>query len=191
MSKSRIVFTGILIWSFLAVHSGKAQVGDSSRISLKGMNTVFFEIFGPGYMSSVNFARVVYDDGKIILSPRIGLGGSFLANVRGWNVPLELNLLLGKSTHYFETGLGLGYHSYSTKLGASAEDKSFNSLNLSLRIGYRYQPSKNGLFFNIAFTPMFSVGSSAWVRNSEQISIGNPFQPWMGLGVGYSFKKNK
>jgi hypothetical protein len=158
---------------------------------MKGMNAVFFEIFGPGYMSSINYTRAIYDDGKIILSPRIGFGGSFLANVRGWNIPLELSMLLGKSTHYFESGLGLGYHSYSTKLGSSAEDKSFNSLNLSLRIGYCYRPLKNGLFFNIAFIPMFSVGSSAWVRNSEQISIGNPFQPWMGLGVGYSFKKNK
>lgn len=191
MSKRRITILGVLFWYFIILNSGKAQVSDSSRIKMKGMNTVFFEIFGPGYMSSINYSRVIYDDGKIILAPRIGFGGSFLANVRGWNIPLELNLLLGKGTHYFESGLGLGYHSYTTKLNTSSEDKSFNTLNMSLRIGYRYQPPKNGLFFNIAFTPMFSVGSTAWVRNSEQISIGNPFQPWMGLGVGYSFNKNQ
>ena len=154
-------------------------------------NTVFFEGFGNGLYSSINFDRILYRDGNFATSFRIG----YSQYQTGGLVPMELNFLgMGKITGcYSEFGIG-----YSPLIGAD-----YDMSIVSLRLGFRYQQPKGGLFFRAAFLPLYQFPNKDYrervaINNGVYGNIENSsvtpnaegrFLPWFGLSIGYTIQK--
>jgi len=137
-------------------------------------NSLYYELGGTGFsFYSVNYERII-SKGKIV-SLSIGCGLSLLTNQStethvGFNgnqlkIPVQANLLFGRREHKFEFGYGMPF-------GLSKPEFGIEGGFYVLRLGYRYQSSKNGLFLRASINPSF-------------VAI-IPF-PMGGFGLGYTF----
>ncbi len=121
----------------------------------------FIEYGGNGLIASINYdARFLKtQDG---FGYRIGLGAVLTDVFRaraGLTIPIGLNYLAGKKSHFFESGLGLTI------------DVDAGEVIFVPSIGYRYQPLHNGFTFRIFASPL--------IRHSSIF--------WAGLSFGYKF----
>jgi hypothetical protein len=95
--------------------------------------------------------------------------------------PLEFNHLVGKKRSSFISGVGL-LPVYAT-LSADGQltdyqfvnDDGFGLVGGFLTFGYRFQPKKTGIMFQINWNPMILRGSG--------FNAG-----WFGIGLGMGFK---
>jgi hypothetical protein len=67
-------------------------------------------------------------------------------------------------------------------IDVGSKTESLRALYGSLRIGYKFQKPKKGLFLKAAFTPLIKIYQFSKL---EQNFSG--FLPFVGLSVGYSF----
>lgn len=144
---------------------------------LKYQKSVNLDLLGGGFFLNFSFdmrLRKGVSDG---LGFKVGVGG-FKALGYGdlfvATLPIEVNYLIGKGNRSLELGIGL-LNSYGTnsKESSSFLKDGFNTGTFYPKIGYRYQPSKNGFTYNIAYTPLIN---------------SNGFKHYFGFGVGYSFR---
>ncbi|MDR1739527.1 MAG: hypothetical protein LBR45_02075, partial [Bacteroidales bacterium] len=94
----------------------------------------------------------------------------------------QFNYLYGKK-HHLEIGTGITapfflYYHYYTQ-----EWRTNSGIIIPLRIGYRYQRSDGGVFWKIAFVPLFGKGMYFPVGKTGKI----PFFPSGGVSIGYTF----
>lgn len=141
------------------------------------------EIFGPGSLYSLNFdTRFLKRERG--LGYRIGIGGSPLGTLgescnSGVQVslPLGLNYLFGKNTHYIEVGGGIvPTITGGTKVYCLDMKKSFFSDETGtyeyILAGYRYQPDKKkGFTYRAFISPLFQKDFNAKL--------------WGGFSIGY------
>jgi hypothetical protein len=131
---------------------------------------IYGEVGGPGLLGSINYdMRLTPQESG--LGFRVGIGGVFIPVLVGsaFALPVELNYLIGKDKkNYLELGAGFTYLSISSY--NSESDRIRGSFGFG-SIGYRYAPAAGGLFFKIAFNPLF----------------GDEFVPFGGVGLGYKF----
>ncbi len=84
--------------------------------------------------------------------------------------------IIGKGNHHGDFGIGLtGITSNNIEPYTFGVKK--NRLLAVPRISYRYQKPTGGLMLRVGFTPTVDLSS---------VSV-NPFGPWFGLAIGYSF----
>lgn len=114
--------------------------------------------------------------------------------IRGFNVPVELNCLLGKAQKRSRLELGLGVNlglykhteGYSLECGGPAEpstiekDYMFGYFAFG-NIGYRYQKPK-GFLFRVGISPKFDFGDKNGIDSYVGILSLIPY-----LSFGYSF----
>ena len=114
--------------------------------------------------------------------------------IRGFNVPIELNCLLGKAQKRRRLELGLGVNlglykhteGYSLECGGPAEpstiekDYMFGYFAFG-NIGYRYQKPK-GFLFRVGISPKFDFGDKNGIDSYVGILSLIPY-----LSFGYSF----
>lgn len=150
---------------------------------VKKVNSFFFEGGGNGIFGSVNYDRVV-NYPAFALSLRIGASIYPSENQDDHNIypiiPLEINTLWGRKTHFIEGGLGVStLFLYPT---TSQEKSRYLFLGFA-RIGYRLQKD-NGMFLRIGFTPvLFDLA----VNEPNNAVRGFQFVPWAGISIGESF----
>ncbi|MGV3613008.1 MAG: hypothetical protein ACO1N0_18755 [Fluviicola sp.] len=171
---------------------------------IKNKHTVYAELFGQGFSGSLNY-DLLFNSAKkwkrsltvgIIAVPRsVGFGdGAYIG------VPVSYNWLFGTKRSYLELGAGL-----TTQIG---EESDFGSDQKRLsniytyftpKIGYRFQPYKNGIFFRATLTPHVAlVNTNVSTRNGSLMTSNSFFQnfmnlgyrafPWFGVSLGYTFK---
>jgi hypothetical protein len=173
----RLLKAIMIVW-LAATQTAMAQQNESTQKS------VYLELFGASTLVGVN-----YDARLKPNSPwgyRVGLGYTYSeynglfsgsTSLRGVDVPLEGNYLLGKKRSKLELGFGvnLGYYTekskeWTIKKVAEEDDITYyiteyvgeNSHNLwgyyfFGNIGYRYQPA-HGFQFRAGINPSFNLG---------------------------------
>jgi hypothetical protein len=125
-------------------------------------NAVYFELFGPGILYSVNYERRI--------SPHVSLRAGFTTWSLGHSIltlflleeskftafPVMVNYITGPmKSHHFEIGAGVMPSFFSGKAFFSDEDAKDQSLLLGIgSLGYRYQPPDGGFFFRVTLTPL-------------------------------------
>lgn len=187
----------LLIVFLAASQTAMAQQDESTQKSL------YAELLGASNLIGVN-----YDSRFKPNSPwgyRVGLGYTYSKNynmfsgsnsLKGVDVPLEANYLLGKKRSKLELGLGLnlGYYTekydvwtlkkvseedgipYYTTEYAGEDSHSTWGYYFFGNIGYRYQPS-HGFQFRAGISPSFNFGGKHAVTKSifPYISFGYVF----------------
>jgi hypothetical protein len=187
----------LLIVLLAASQTTMAQQDESTQKSL------YAELLGASNLIGVN-----YDSRFKPNSPwgyRVGLGYTYSKNynmfsgsnsLKGVDVPLEANYLLGKKRSKLELGLGLnlGYYTekydvwtlkkvseedgipYYTTEYAGEDSHSTWGYYFFGNIGYRYQPS-HGFQFRVGISPSFNLGGKHAVSKSifPYISFGYVF----------------
>lgn len=187
----------LLIVLLAATQTAMAQQDESTQKSL------YAELLGASNLIGVN-----YDSRFKPNSPwgyRVGLGYTYSKNynmfsgsnsLKGVDVPLEANYLLGKKRSKLELGLGLnlGYYTekydvwtlkkvseedgipYYTTEYAGEDSHSTWGYYFFGNIGYRYQPS-HGFQFRAGISPSFNFGGKHAVTKSifPYISFGYVF----------------
>ena len=162
-------------------------------------NSVYVEVFGNGFVYSVNYDRIIPLSDQLKLAPRVGF--EYLAQKKTYSpiygqfhIPVELNLLWAKraqSKNFVETGLGLTLlstptvYDFSSVNGAepTGYPLSFRMARIGLfRAGFRHQKPEGGL--------MYRVGVLARVSKDDFAPYST--QPlfdriWPSLSLGYSF----
>jgi hypothetical protein len=142
-------------------------------------NTVFFEGFGNGLYSSINYDRIFKRKYNSAVSLRVG----YSQNDVGAFIPIELNYLDAgiKPGCFAELGIG------ATPL-VFAKTDGFASV-FFLRVGFRYQQPKGGFFFRFGFLPGYSTTYS--YMNERYYGVTHPcgFIPWYGISIGYTIQK--
>lgn len=142
-------------------------------------NAIYFELFGPGILYSVN-----YDFRPIRpLALRAGYSSwsmpTFFLFVDGWfkfqAFPLTASYLTGQGNQCFEVGGGvvpMHVEIEGTDFFFGMEIEGSKTILLGTgTFGYRFQP-KNGLFFRAALTPLFNT---------------NNLVLYGGVSIGYCF----
>ena len=132
-------------------------------------NKIYGELLGSGFGISANYERCVWQDDKVSINARIGIGTAILINA----LPiLGFNACLGKGQSKFEIGVN-ALRVYSIGLLDGNENTSIYANPI---IGYRFE-SREGFLFRFAFTPFLNPDP-----NTEF-----PFFPWLGISFGGAF----
>lgn len=172
---------------------------DSLKIdSLKKVRaeSIYFESGGAGWLFTLNY-DTRFNKRRNGLGLRIGAGyfrrtfvSLFSSDLPGnpphpntyFTVPLQLNYLLGKKSHFAEFGVGATFTMFNGA-GRSSNvlfpiTKPGNQYKLinTVTAGYRYQPLNGGINFRINVDMFYSA-----------IFV----MPTAGLSVGYTFKAKK
>lgn len=153
-------------------------------------NTIFGEFGSNSLLYSINYDRILINKEKWKFAGRLGFGYYFGGTHKHsiFDFPSEFTFLIGKSKHFFETGLGVTYN-----LETYPESEYYYNIEplhyiyLFSRFGYRYQRPQGGFFFKgglNVFGPM-SKNSRYAFAYSEFIWV------LAGVAVGYTFKQRK
>ena len=135
-------------------------------------NNIYGELFGSGFLLSLNYERELYRDENVKFNFRIGTGTAIFVNA----VPLAgVNLLFGKNNNNFELGFN-GIRTYAISIMGG--DGNYVLANPVL--GYRYVSDK-GLVFRASFTPFFQL------YDPDDCVTDELFVPFAGISLGYSF----
>ena len=140
-------------------------------------NAFYLEALGAGGYGSVNYERLLFQQKKLHIGVRLGVGTYPLRDFKtNFNpdimVPFGINAYYG-TTHHVELGIG---QTFSSVVKARSSDFSLtreNNLNSYFNIGYRYQKGERGMVFRLNYCPI--------------ISSNKPFKNWFALSIGYSF----
>jgi hypothetical protein len=142
---------------------------DSARVNHYKPNSIYIEVLGSSYfLYNITYDRIIYHKNNLGVTTGLGIQ----AIPSGWGMvasfSTQANLIIGH-IHYFETGIGFTYY-----IG--------NEYCAPIRIGYRFQRDKGGLFFKAAFTPVIQKAYFMdW--DNEHVRI----RPWGGIAIGVSF----
>jgi hypothetical protein len=117
---------------------------------------LYFLIGGSGPILSVNYDRRLQKKVNGI-GFAAGLGFYGISGISIFSVPVSINYLIGRSTHFMEVAAG------TTFISAAATDifdggGSGSVFIHHINAGYRYQPTRGGFFFRGGISPLFSEG---------------------------------
>ena len=162
----KILFFAVLVLG-IEMH-GHAQV---DTIKLREINkqsrivtdrppqAVYFQIGGSGPILSANYDRRF---GKKLN------GAGFAAGIGYWrdfginilSIPVSINYLLGRKTHYLGVAAGTTFVSAEVDWFDS-EDETASGFIHHVNLGYRHQPASGGFFFRGGISPLFGGGDYA------------------------------
>lgn len=115
-----------------------------------------------------------------------GLGNMYLTDVptnntspnrRRLALPIGVNYIMGRKQHGVELGAGVNPQ---VPLSNIRDGFEYNGTVLNMRLGYRFQPRREGFTGRVAWIP--TAEKFAYATNHE-LNLRN-----VGLSVGYSFK---
>lgn len=162
---------------------------------------VYAELAGGSILAGISFdsrfnrqSHFGYRVGLAYTIREIGEFGSCVSDhIRGFNIPLEVNCLVGKLWKKSHLELGFGVNSglyentleYTRNCGGGDSYKVEKSTKFGYfvfcNVGYRYQKS-DGLLFRVGLSPKLDFGGINGLLNYVGIFSFVPY-----LGVGYSF----
>ena len=169
-------FLFIALFLFCTAYAATAQVdtirlrGDGSRpkiVTDRPPQAVYFQVLGSGPILSVMYDRRL---GKKVngLGFAVGLGywGEDGDNI--FSIPVQLNYLFGRQTHFIELAGGTTY----VTAAESFFDTESSGFIYHINLGYRHQPTKGGFFFRGGYSPLFYDGENV---TSFYLGFGHNF----------------
>jgi hypothetical protein len=150
-------------------------------------NAIFHETnwdFSRLGINSIKWDHILKCGDRSMVSFCLGINYFTFPKVYGAGVPLELNLLIGRSALLFEMGLGINYlYFYKNYDNGVRYTDNVHWGAITGRLGLRYEAEKS-LFLRAGFTPMYAV-----IGNNDVPYFGGKPMFWMaGLGIGYTFR---
>ena len=189
----KIVLCSLICWMYVIC---KAQIQTPRAVYLEFVGASI--PIGINYDSRFPDSRFGY---RVGVAYTIGSMGEMFTGdgmkdeeIRGINVPIELNCLIGKSQKKskFELGVGVNLGIYEHAVGYSLEcggptdpstiekDCMFGYFAFG-NIGYRYQNTK-GFLFRVGISPKFDFGGKNGIDSYVGVLSFIPY-----LSFGYSF----
>lgn len=167
--------------------SYKKHVPGPERVG-KYRKAVFIETYKkPGFLSANYDMRLKKDSNEGFgFTAGAGLGNAYLTDVQDNNtapdrrrlaLPVAINYIVGAKRHGAEIGVGV---TPQIPLNTIRDGFEYNGTFFSARLGYRFQPLREGF-----------IGRIAWVPTAEKIPVYSGYEiNWanVGVSVGYSFK---
>ncbi|MFW5656708.1 MAG: hypothetical protein ACOC10_06220 [Bacteroidota bacterium] len=201
--KKILVFTVICL---MASGVGSAQSMDSSKeIRVKGekfsRNTFYVGVLGPSIPGSINYERIISKNGVVNFGAKIGgFYSSFKQqhDLEIANASFEMNMLIGRSNHLFEMGMGWAGYYGSFYSEEALKTKHYGIPTSTFTMAYRFQKPSPGIFFKVGFTANSLLAFAS--NDLTELAIGNAllfgFDKITGqkasfnmvnFGIGYSF----
>lgn len=138
--------------------------------SLPARKAVYAEFAGASIIMGVNYDSRFTEDSR--LGYRVGL-----AYGKGFNVPLEVNYLVGKRSTKHKLDLGMGVN-----INCTIKERESDILPF-LNIGYRFQP-RNGMIFRVGLSPKLPLN-----RNDDTFEYlflwATSVCPYLSLGYAF------
>ena len=132
------------------------QRNEKTVVTDRPPQAVYFLIGGSGPFLSAHydrrFSKKVNGAGF-----SAGLGYFGVSGIGVFSIPVSLNYLIGKSTHFFEIAAGTTFVTATTDLFDS--DETGSGFIHHINLGYRHQPSRGGFFFRGGISPLFIAGA--------------------------------
>jgi|SRR5690242_17387907 len=100
-----------------------------------------------------------------------GVGFWGVSGVSIFSIPVSLNYLFGKDSHFLEIAGGTTFLTAQSDL-FSDNSSSGSVFIFHINVGYRYQPTKGGFFFRGGISPLFAQGGYV---TSYYIGFGHNF----------------
>lgn len=149
---------------------------------------IFIEGLGSSLIVGINYDMRLQRGKTDGVGFRAGIGyapmKSYIMGVQDYNgmalsFPIEANYLFGKRKNYVLAGVGI-LPIYADVKGASIFSGKYSAKGFTygatyLSLGYRYQPIKNGLMFQINWNPMIDTNGHFQAK-------------WFGISIGYSLR---
>lgn len=132
---------------------------------------VYFLIGGSGPLLSVNYDRRFFKRANGF-GFAVGLGYYAELGVSIFSVPVSINYLIGRKSHFLEIGGGTTFISAKTNDFFDEGNNNGSGFIQHVSVGYRYQPVRGGFFFRGGISPLFFEGESA---TSAYIGFGYNF----------------
>ena len=189
-----------LLTLFMVTTAAWSQNTPNTTAETAPRKNLFVEVGGNGIAFNV-VGETRFKPGAGGWGIKVGAGGYATSYEKLITVPVQLNYLASRNGRdFFEAGIGAGFLHYSdgwpntytnTVMGPNGqlinqtytykdevvnlELDAKNSVYGNMTLGYRRQPRDGGIMWGVALTPHFNQ---------------NTFWPvWVGLKLGYSFKK--
>ena len=117
---------------------------------------VYFLIGGSGPLLSANYDRRF---GKRVNGGGFAVGVGYYSDfgINIFSIPISLNYLLGRNSHFIEIAAGTTFATASSDL-FSDERESGSLFFYHINLGYRYQPTRGGFFIRAGVSPLFGQG---------------------------------
>jgi len=152
-------------------------------------NTIFGEFMGNSLVYGINYDRILVNKEKWKFTGRVGFGYLYVRQDKYsiFYLPTEFSFLIGRTKHFFETGLGVSNYveTIPKAYNSNAQVKHYGYL--FSRFGYRFQRPHGGFFFKGGINPMLALTKSA----RYTFYYSEFFGVWGGVGIGYTFKQKK
>ena len=170
------ILTTAMLFTFLLGNAQrtvqlKSKGKSESIITDRPPQAVYFQIGGSAPILSVNydrrFSKKVNGFGFAAGLGFFGVSGSSI-----FSVPVSLNYLIGKDSHFMELAAGGTFVSTTTSDFFSNGTNHGSAVLGHFNLGYRYQPSNGGFFFRGGISPLFYGGEYA---TSYYVGFGHNF----------------
>lgn len=184
MTLTSKIFRFILTTIFLLVISNNL-IGQELQ---KPRHALYFELGGAGFIYSFNYEyhlneRFAIRAGGMFLKYQHEESQGDLNEYQGLIIPITLNTFLGKNNHKLEIGSGIVIQDFRVKNNIPNREERFlglmdtdtGGIGLSAGVGYRYQPTNEGL--------LFRIGLSVDLAPAWDYDLGGAF----GISFGYIF----
>jgi len=138
--------------------------------------------------NSLNIDYVLLCKPSYMLTVRGGISYMSFNKASSIGVPLELNLLIGRSSFLFEISagfLGQDYYKNYDSITKKTKSSSLYYQAVTGRLGIRYEAPKGGLFIRLGFTPIYSLSEYAVIYPV----YNRRFIPMFGAGIGYTLRR--
>jgi hypothetical protein len=142
-----------------------------SIVTDRAPQAVYFLVGGSGPLLSVNYDRR-FQKRVNGAGFAVGLGYYGESGIGIFSIPVSLNYLIGRNSHFIELAAG------TTFITATATDffdegsSSGSAFIHHINAGYRYQPTRGGFFFRGGISPLFAEGEYA---TSFYLGFGHNF----------------
>lgn len=166
--KNLIVFI-TLLFVFVSVFAFNPKKSRTRYYPLLARRAVYAEFAGASMILGVSYDSRFTEDSR--LGYRVGLTYG-----REFNIPLEINYLVGRRETKNKLDLGVGVNFACSEKGELGD---FAFLN----IGYRFQP-RNGVIFRVGLSPKFPFGNSDSF-GADLVIWATSFIPYLSLGYAF------
>ena len=118
---------------------------------------IYFLLGGSGPLLSVNYDRR-FKNRVNGAGFAVGLGFFGEIGVSIFSIPVSVNYLLGRNSHFLEIAGGATFISARATDIFGSGSSSGSLVFYHINAGYRYQPTKGGFFFRGGISPLFFGG---------------------------------
>jgi hypothetical protein len=133
-----------------------SQINKGPRIVTdRAPQAVYFQVGGSGPILSANYDRRF---GKKLDGAGFAVGIGYFTDSEEsiFSIPVSINYLIGRKTHFVELAGGATFVSdtYEDWWSGSGENITETYFIYHVNVGYRHQPATGGFFFRGGFSPL-------------------------------------